>query len=92
MESFGLSEGILTQSSGSASTQLVFHGWKIFDQDPFFVASTEEELEDIGENLGGVAPNLALQYMNSVRKRKGLRVEEKIVLKADKQRTLSKKK
>ena len=32
-------------------------------QDPFFQATTEDELEDIGENLGGIAPNLARQYM-----------------------------
>jgi len=91
-ESFGLSEELLKHTSGSASTQLTFRGWDILDQDPFFVSTTEEELEDIGENLGGIAPNTARIYIDSVRRRKGLPVEEKIVKHAEKQRTLSKKK
>ena len=52
----------------------------------------EEELEDVGENLGGIAPNLARTYVDSVRKRKGLPVVEKIVEHADKQRTLKRNK
>jgi ribosome assembly protein 1 len=56
------------------------------------VAHTEEELEDIGENLGGVAPNVARQYINAVRKRKGMPVEEQIVKFANKQRNLSRNK
>jgi len=91
-ESFGLSEEILTYTSGRASTQLMFSNWEVLEQDPFFVARTQEELEDIGENLGGVAPNLANLYMNAVRKRKGLKVEEKIVVHGDKQRTFKKNK
>jgi len=91
-ESFGLSEEILKQTSGAASTQMMFHHWEVLNQDPFFVASTEEELEDIGENLGGIAPNLARQYIDSIRKRKGLQVEEKIDQHADKQRTRKKNK
>jgi ribosome assembly protein 1 len=67
-------------------------GWEILDKDPFFVALTEEELEDIGSNLGGVAPNIARQYVDQIRRRKGLPVEEQIVKHAEKQRTLSKKK
>ena len=89
VESFGLSVELLTETSGSASTQLVYHGFEILDQDPFFISTTEEELEDIGENLGGIAPNLALQYMNAVRRRKGLHVEEQLVKFANKQRTLA---
>lgn len=91
-ESFGLSVELLKHTSGSASSQLMFNSWEVLDQDPFFVATTEEELEDIGENLGGIAPNTARLYIDSVRRRKGLYVEEKIVKHAEKQRTLSKKK
>ena len=36
--------------------------------------------------------NRAKLYMNQVRKRKGLKIEEKIVMHAEKQRTLGKKK
>lgn len=102
-ESFGLSVEMLTQTSGSASVQLLFHNWELLDevlfnfiwtdeQDPFWEARTEEELEDIGANVGGIAPNVARKYMDEVRKRKGLRVEEQIVKFADKQRTLKKNK
>jgi len=92
VESFGLSVEMLTHTSGAASTQLVFSDWEILDQDPYFVSTTEEELEDIGENLGSIAPNIARQLMDSVRNRKGLHVEEKIVKRASAQRTLKKKK
>lgn len=56
--------------------------------DPFWVPSTEEELED----LGTIAEreNVAKKYMDSVRERKGMFVERKIVAEAEKQRTLKK--
>ena len=92
VESFGLSVELLTETSGSASTQLVFHGWETLDQDPYYVPATEEDLEEFGENVGGVARNIALEYMNAVRRRKGLFVEEQLVKHANKQRTRSKKK
>lgn len=58
--------------------------------DPFWVPSTEEELLHFGEKAD--SDNLARKYMNAVRKRKGLPVEEKLVKHAEKQRTLAKKK
>lgn len=58
--------------------------------DPFWVPSTEEELLHCGEKAD--SENLARRYMNAVRKRKGLHVEEKIVEHAEKQRTLKKNK
>ena len=69
----------------------MFHGFEVLDQDPYFIPVTEEELEEMGENLGGIAPNIALQYMNAVRNRKGLHIEEQLVKFANKQRTLAKK-
>jgi len=57
---------------------------------PFFEPRTEEELEEMGSN--NRAPNLARTYMDTVRKRKGLHVAEKLVEHADKQRTLKKNK
>jgi hypothetical protein len=63
--------------------------WLLFGLkvDPFFVPTTEEELEEFGTEMGGPA-NLARRLMDAVRRRKGLPVEEKVVAKATKQRTL----
>ena len=52
--------------------------------------STEEELLHFGEKAD--YENQARKYMNDVRRRKGLYVDEKIVEHAEKQRTLSKNK
>ena len=58
--------------------------------DPYWVPSTEEELLHFGEKAD--YENQARKYMNDVRRRKGLFVEEKTVEFAQKQRTLSKNK
>uniref|UniRef100_A0A1B0B6N9 Uncharacterized protein n=1 Tax=Glossina palpalis gambiensis TaxID=67801 RepID=A0A1B0B6N9_9MUSC len=62
----------------------------IIDIDPFWVPTTEEEFKHFGEKADLV--NRAKAYMDSVRRRKGLHVDEKVVEHAEKQRTLSKKK
>lgn len=62
----------------------------MIDIDPFWVPITEEEYLHYGEKADYV--NRAKVYLESVRKRKGLAVEEKIVEHAEKQRTLSKNK
>uniref|UniRef100_A0A1B0FJZ5 Uncharacterized protein n=1 Tax=Glossina morsitans morsitans TaxID=37546 RepID=A0A1B0FJZ5_GLOMM len=62
----------------------------IIDIDPFWVPTTEEEFKHFGEKADLV--NRAKVYMDSVRRRKGLHVDEKVVEHAEKQRTLSKKK
>lgn len=59
------------------------------DIDPFWAPSTEDELELYGDK--GDSVNRAQSYMNSVRRRKGLAVSEKVVEFAEKQRTLSRK-
>lgn len=59
---------IRTRTSGAASPQLVFYGYEILDQDPFWVPTTEEELEDLGEKAD--RENIAKKYMDSVRRRK----------------------
>ena len=62
-------------------------------EDPFW-----EEIEEFGDRTGdnmsaGVVSNKALSIVRDVRKRKGLLVDSsKIVVAAEKQRTLSKKK
>ena len=61
----------------------------MIDTDPFWVPTTEEELELYGDK--GDSVNRAHLYMNAVRKRKGLAVSEKVVEFATKQRTLSRK-
>lgn len=63
---------------------------EVIPSDPFWVPTTEEEYLHFGEKAD--SENQARKYMNAVRKRKGLYVEEKIVEHAEKQRTLSKNK
>ncbi|CAH0478089.1 unnamed protein product [Peronospora belbahrii] len=82
-----LSDDLLTQTSGAASNpQLVFSHWSIIDMDPFFQPQTEEEREDYGERV--YEHNYVRRYIEAVRKRKGLSRDEKIVARAEKQRTL----
>ncbi|KAI8330977.1 hypothetical protein BC941DRAFT_475149 [Chlamydoabsidia padenii] len=88
VESFGFSDEIRKRTSGAASPQLVFSGFEMLDQDPFWVPTTEEELEDLGDKAD--RDNLARKYMDTVRKRKGMFVEKKLVEHAEKQRTLKK--
>ncbi|GME49068.1 elongation factor 2 [Neofusicoccum parvum] len=88
-ESFGFSEEMRKRTSGAAQPQLVFVGFEMLDEDPFWVPWTEEEIEDLGELAD--RENVAKRYMEGVRKRKGLFVKEKIVRDAEKQRTLKSK-
>lgn len=60
----------------------------MLDLDPYWVPTTEEELEDLGEKSD--RENVARKYMDGVRKRKGLFVEKKVVEFVEKQRTLKK--
>ena len=95
VEAFGLADDLRKQTSGAASTpQLVFSHFQVLDVNPFFRATTEEELEEHGETADDsyMAKNIARRYMDSVRRRKGLAVKEKIVVHAEKQRTLTKMK
>ena len=77
---------IRTRTSGAASPQLIFNGYEMLDQDPFWVPTTEEELEDLGEKADRA--NVARGYMDAVRERRGMFVDKKIVEHAEKQRTL----
>ncbi len=85
-ESFGFSDEIRKRSSGSASPQLRFAGFEMLDEDPFWVPSTEDELEDLGELAD--RENVARRYVDGVRRRKGLLVREVLVRDAEKQKTL----
>ncbi|CAL8086484.1 unnamed protein product [Orchesella dallaii] len=90
VESFDFANEVRRQTSGLALPQLVFSGWEVLEIDPFWQPTTEEEYLHFGEKAD--TENRARKYMNSVRKRKGLRVEEKIVEFAEKQRTLTRNK
>ncbi|KXT04565.1 hypothetical protein AC578_8627 [Pseudocercospora eumusae] len=86
--SFGFSDEIRQRTSGFAAPQLVFEGYEMLDEDPFWVPFTEEELEDLGEKAD--RENVAKRYVDKVRDRKGLAVKRKVVEAAEKQRTLKK--
>ncbi|KJY00102.1 translation elongation factor 2/ribosome biogenesis protein [Zymoseptoria brevis] len=85
-ESFGFSDEIRQRTSGFAAPQLVFEGFEMLDEDPFWVPTTEEELEDLGEKAD--KDNVAKRYVDGVRGRKGLAVKKKVVESAEKQKTL----
>ena len=89
VESFGFTDELRKRTSGVAFPQLLFSHWQIIAQDPFFVPTTEEELEEFGAI--DYSANLARVLVDKTRRRKGLFVEEKLVESATKQRTLSKK-
>lgn len=86
LTSFGFSEEIRKKTSGGAIPQLVFDGYTTIEEDPFWVPTTEEEIEELGET--GDRDNWIRTVMNDVRKSKGLFVDEKVVENAEKQRTL----
>ena len=91
--SFGFAAELRTRSGGAGTAQLQPSHWERLPVDPFFVPLTVEEREEFGEEghgQGGV--NVASAFINQVRRRKGLPVEEKIVESATRQRTLARKK
>ncbi|TKA78460.1 hypothetical protein B0A55_04963 [Friedmanniomyces simplex] len=85
-ESFGFSDEIRQRTSGFAAPQLVFEGFEMLDEDPYWVPTTEEELEDLGEKAD--RENVAKRYVDKVRLRKGLMLDRKVVESAEKQKTL----
>lgn len=90
VESLNFAETIRKQTSGLAQPQLVFSHWETIDIDPFWIPRTREEILHFGDKAD--SENQARAYMNEVRKRKGLAIDEKIVEFATKQRTLTKTK
>lgn len=89
-ESFGFSDELRRKTSGAASALLVLSHWEALPEDPFFVPRTEEEKEEFGDGAS-VPQSIARKLMDSVRRKKGLPVEEKVVQFATKQRTLARK-
>lgn len=106
IESFSFCEQLRKRSSGTASAQLEFTGWQLIDEDPYWEPSTEEEvcflvlinhnsiilqMEEFGGG-GVIQQNQARQYMDAVRRRKGLPTEDVIIVSAEKQRNLKRNK
>ncbi|EEY20828.1 elongation factor 2 [Verticillium alfalfae VaMs.102] len=86
-ESFGFADEMRKRTSGAAQPQLIFAGFEILDEDPFWVPFTEDDLEDLGEF--GDKENVAKRYMDAIRKKKGLLVEGRnVATDAQKQKTL----
>lgn len=76
-DSFGFAEEMRRKSSGLANPQLIFSHWAVIHDDPFWVPSTDNELDYFGAM--GDAPNPARTLLDDVRKRKGLYVPGKNV-------------
>lgn len=90
--SFHFAQELLKKTSGSGTApQLSFSHWMLMEADPFWRPRTEDELEEFGEEYSD-EHNLARNTITQVRKRKGLAVDEQVVVSAEKQRTLNKKK
>ena len=90
--SFGFAQELLRKTSGSATTpQLFFSHWCVNELDPFWKPITSDEQEEHGSD-GAVEHNLPRSFIDGVRRRKGLVVEEKMVASAEKQRTLTRNK
>ncbi|KAK8091938.1 ribosome assembly protein 3 [Apiospora hydei] len=71
----------------SSVLPLIFTGFEILDEDPFWVPFTVDDLEDLGEL--GDKENVAKRYMDGVRRKKGLLVEGRGERRgAEKQKTL----
>ena len=86
-ESFGFADEMRKRTSGAAQPQLVFAGFEVLEEDPFWVPFTEDDLEDLGELAD--KENVAKRYMDGVRRRKGLLVGGRnVATSAEKQRTL----
>ncbi|KAI8626787.1 P-loop containing nucleoside triphosphate hydrolase protein [Xylariaceae sp. FL1651] len=86
-ESFGFADEMRKRTSGAAQPQLIFAGFEVLDEDPFWVPFTEDDLEDLGELAD--KENVAKRYMDGVRRKKGLLVggrQERVA--AEKQKTL----
>lgn len=91
-ESFGFATELLKKTSGAAtSPQLFFSHWERMEVNPFWRPQNEDDREEFGETFGSDF-NIARRYIDETRRRKGLQIGEKLVLYAEKQRTLSRKK
>lgn len=78
----GFGEALLQWTSGGASVpQLVPAGFHLLEEDPFWVPTTDEEREEHGDLDADVfvAANVARALVNSVRRRKGLASDARVL-------------
>jgi translation elongation factor EF-G len=93
--SFGFTQQLLKKTSGKGITpQLHLSHYQKLNKNPFWKPTTNDEIEIYGDNQNNSIEkiNLSRSIIDQVRKRKGLIIEEKVVMYAEKQRTLNKKK
>ncbi|KAI1730797.1 elongation factor tu GTP binding domain-containing protein [Ditylenchus destructor] len=90
VESFSFCEQLRKGTSGLASAQMEFSHWQLIDEDPFWQPTTEDEIEEYG--IKGDSINQARLYMDAVKRRKGLPIDEVIIVSAEKQRNLKRNK
>ena len=79
---------ILDKTQGTVNAQLDLDTWKIIEEDPFYTPLTVEEIEENG--LDKNQYNEARIILDKIRQKKGLSGTQKIVVAAEKQRTLKK--
>uniref|UniRef100_A0A7E4UQ11 Tr-type G domain-containing protein n=1 Tax=Panagrellus redivivus TaxID=6233 RepID=A0A7E4UQ11_PANRE len=89
VESFSFCEQLRKKTSGMAAAQMEFSHWQLLEDDPFWEPTTEDEIEEFG--VKGDSVNQARQYVDMVKKRKGI-FDELIVVSAEKQRNLKRNK
>ncbi|GJQ67049.1 hypothetical protein Trydic_g21950 [Trypoxylus dichotomus] len=89
IESDGFANEIRKTTSGQANPNLRFSHYEIIDGDPYYEEVPVEDEEDQANIESALRAN---KLMKEVRKRKGLLVDEQVVIHAEKQRTLNKKK
>lgn len=92
VEGFKFADNIRSATQGSSYPQLVFLGFEVnVDNDPLYLPLSEEDIEEYGEGLS-LTENIARQLIERVRRLKGLALSKKIMIAAEKQRTLTKNK
>ena len=74
--SFGFVEAIRRKSSGLASPQLIFSHWGIIYGDPFWVPSTEEELEHYGNLVRLPAFSTPVLFLKNQRHGRGASISD----------------
>lgn len=90
LESENFANEMRKTTSGQANPTLRFSHYEIIDGDPFYEPVEDEDEEEEGINVESALR--ANKLRKDVRRRKGLHVEDEVVIHAEKQRTLNKKK
>lgn len=94
IESIGLITDLRNEMANAiAAVELNFTHWSLVDMDPYWIPRTQEEVEHFGASDNtAIQTNIARNYANMIRERKGLKVFGKKAQNfAEKQKTLKKK-